>query len=449
MAQQTSSGGRGWIVVLAALGINLILGALYAWSVVGGALKKDPFNWTQTQANLPFAVATAVFAVTMIFAGRVQDKLGPRAITVLGGLMLGGGMITSAFTTTPLFMCLTFGVIGGMGIGFGYAATTPASMKWFHPSRKGLIAGIVVSGIALASVYMAPLTRYLLTFLSLQNTLISLGVGTAIVVPLLSLLMINPPAGYVPAQPKTSAGGAKRSSVGRGDRDWNQVLTTPQFYLLWVTFILAATPGLMILVNAINIAKLVNPAKVGPIFNALDSFFKTFPALAKFIPLDAGVIMVMTLGVFNMVGRLLSGYVSDRIGRTNTMIIAFVLQALNMFLFAHYTTFDMLVFGAAFTGLCYGAIFTLMPAAMADFFGVKNLGVNYGLLFTAFGVAGATGSLLGGQVADLLGSYDRAYITVAIMLLAAAVLGFLTRAPKAGVDARGFEVVVGKQEAKA
>lgn len=431
MAQQTSSSGRGWIVVSAALGINLILGALYAWSVVGGALKKAPFNWTQTQANLPFAVATAVFAVTMIFAGRVQDKLGPRAITILGGLMLGGGMIISAFTTTPLFMCLTFGVIGGMGIGFGYAATTPASMKWFHPSRKGLITGIVVSGIALASVYMAPLTRYLLTTLnSLQTTLITLGVGTAIVVPLLSLLMINPPAGYVPAQPKVSPSRRKQSALVHPDRDWRHVLTTPQFILLWITFILAATPGLMILVNAVNIAKLVNPAKVGPVFGALDSFFKTFPALAKFIPLDAGVIMVMALGIFNMVGRIFSGFVSDRIGRTNTMLLAFLLQAMNMYYFAQYATFSQLVFGAAFTGICYGAIFTLMPAAMADFFGMKNLGVNYGLLFTAFGVAGATGSLLGGQVADLLGSYNRAYTVVAVMLVAAALLVFVTRAPK-------------------
>lgn len=402
MAEHAPSAARGWIVTLAALGINLVLGALYAWSVVAQALKAK--GWSQTEANLPFAVATATFACTMIFAGRVQDKLGPRRITVLGGLTLGGAMIVSAFTTTPLFMCLTFGVIGGIGIGLGYAATTPASIKWFSPARKGLITGIVVAGIALASVYMAPLTRYLLTFMTLSNTLLTLGIGTAVVVPALAVLLVNPPAGYVPP---TAGGGPqkKRPVVMRPDRDWNEVLKTPQFYLLWVTFILAASPGLMILVNAVNIATLKGHK-------------------------DAGIIAVMLLGVFNMVGRILSGVVSDRIGRTNTMVLAFVFQAANMFCFASYQSAEMIVFGAAFTGLCYGGIFTLMPAAMADFFGIKNLGVNFGLLFTAFGVAGCTGALLGGKVSDIFGSYDRAYVAVGIALLGATLLGVLTRPPR-------------------
>lgn len=424
MTQQTPSAGRGWLVVSAALGINLVLGALYAWSVIGAALRQSR-GWSQTDANLPFAVATAVFAVTMIFAGRVQDKLGPRNITILGGLLLGGAMIISAFTTSPLLMCLTFGVIGGMGIGLGYAATTPASMKWFSPARKGLITGIVVSGIALASVYMAPLTRYLLTFLTLPQTLISLGIGTLVVVPSLAFLLINPPAGYIPPQPAKTSARAKAAGITRPDRDWNHVLTTPQFWLLWITFVLAATPGLMMLVNAMNISNLLHgvtaktPAELALVNKAILVAAKS-----------VGVTAVITLGVFNMVGRLLSGYVSDRLGRTNTMILAFLLQSVNMFLFSYYKTDSMFIFGAAYTGLCYGAIFTLMPAAMADFFGVKNLGVNYGLLFTAFGVAGATGSLLGGKVADLLGSYDKAYMIVAIMLVVAAVLAFTTRAPE-------------------
>ena len=142
------------------------------------------------------------------------------------------------------------------------------------------------------------------------------------------------------------------------------------------------------------------------------------------------LLLVMVVAIFNTCGRFVSGFVSDRIGRTNTMILAFVLQAINMFMFIHYTTPALLMFGSAFTGLCYGTIFTLFPAATADFYGVRNLGVNYGLVFTAFGVAGVIGPMLGGRVRDLFGYYPYAFIISAIMLLLGAVLAFIVKAPR-------------------
>ncbi len=138
----------------------------------------------------------------------------------------------------------------------------------------------------------------------------------------------------------------------------------------------------------------------------------------------------MIVAIFNTCGRFVSGFLSDRIGRTNTMVLAFLAQAVNMFMFTHYTSPALLVFGSAFTGLCYGTIFTLFPAATADFYGVRNLGVNYGLVFTGFGVAGVTGSLLGGKARDLFHSYAHAFTICAIMLLAGAVLAFLLKSPK-------------------
>jgi MFS transporter, OFA family, oxalate/formate antiporter len=139
---------------------------------------------------------------------------------------------------------------------------------------------------------------------------------------------------------------------------------------------------------------------------------------------------VMTLAIFNALGRVISGGVSDKIGRTQTMVLAFVLQAANMLVFSHYGSPAMVTFGAAFTGLCYGTIFTLMPAATADFYGTKHLGVNYGLVFTGFGVAGVLGSLMGGKVRDLLGSYTTAYQICACMLVVAAILAYATRKAK-------------------
>ena len=124
MTQQTPSQIRGWTVVLAALSINLILGVLYAWSVVGKALVLQ-WHWTRTDASLPFTISAVSFALMMIFAGRWQDKIGPRYVAMLGGIMLGLGLIASSFASMPGMMLVTFGVVGGLGIGLGYSATTP------------------------------------------------------------------------------------------------------------------------------------------------------------------------------------------------------------------------------------------------------------------------------------------------------------------------------------
>ena len=410
MTQTTTFPKRGPFVVATAVGINLVIGALYAWGVIGKVLV-DPagsWRWSKTQASLPFTVATVTFAVIMIFAGRAQDKIGPRIVAMLGGIIFGLGLVASAFATTPLQMALSFGLVGGIGIGLCYSATTPPAVKWFHPAKKGLVMGIVVSGVGLAAVYVAPLTQFLLKETSVPSTFLMLGGGAALLIVLLAQFLANPPAGYVPPAPVAAAGAvsaAKASAAPKRDVDWNEMLRGPQFYTLWVMFVLAASAGLMIIMHVAIIAKEQAGWKWG------------------FVP-------VATLAIFNTIGRIASGSLSDRIGRSRTMVLAFVLQAVNMFLFIHYTTPELVVFGAAFTGLCYGTIFTLFPAATADYYGVRNLGVNYGIVFTAFGVAGVTGPVLGGMLRDHSGSYAMSYTISASMLLAAAVIALTVRAPK-------------------
>ena len=406
MTQQPNSPIRGWTVVIAALGVNLIIGALYAWSVVGKALAGQ-WHWTKTQAMLPFATSTAAFAVTMIFAGRWQDKVGPRYVAMLGGIVFGLGLVLSSFVQTYGLMMITFGLVGGIGIGLGYCATTPPSIKWFPPAKKGLITGIVVSGVGLAAVYMSPLTNYLLKVTSIQQTFLILGIGTIVLISILAQFLANPPTGYVPAQAAASTGSkARPPAASRRELDWHEMLRTGQFYQIWLMFVLSASAGLLIIGNITLIAQDQAPKW------------------------DKAFLLVMVVAIFNTCGRFLSGFLSDRIGRTNTMILAFILQAVNMFMFTQYRTPALLLFGSAFTGLCYGTIFTLFPAATADFYGIRNLGVNYGTVFTAFGVAGVTGSVLGGRVRDLFGAYTYAFITCGIMLLVGAVLAFLLKAPK-------------------
>lgn len=433
---------RGWTVTSAAMGVNLILGVLYAWSPIGkvlagGWIKEYGKTLGQTYAAVPFAVSTAAFAITMIFAGRLQDKIGPRWVATLGGLLLGSGLIASAYFSSPLALALTYGVVGGIGIGVGYCATTPPAVKWFPPARKGLITGLVVAGVGLAAVYMGPLTNWMLAtdLLSssvretlglgasnISQTFFLLGVLTIVVVSILAQFLRNPPAGYVP--PVVAAHAARKRAISGRDTNWPGMMSTPQFYLLWFMFILAGSAGLMLIANVMQIAdKQAHWA---------DS------ALPMTLP-------VMFLAIFNTCGRVVGGFVSDRIGRTNTMMLAFFLQAANMFAFGYYTTPGLLLFGVCFAGICYGSIFTLMPMAIADFYGLKNLGVNYGILFTAFGIAGASGALLGGRVRDLFGSYDRAYIIMGVALLMAAALAVVTRAPKSP-DAQGFPVIPPKDK---
>ena len=399
-----STNNRGWIITFAALGINLIMGALYSWGVIKKALVND-WGWTNTDAALPFTVSAAVFAFTMIFAGRAQDKYGPRMITILGGIMLGAGLIASGFATTLTTMVLTFGVVGSIGIGLGYSAATPCAMKWFESSKKGMIAGIVVSGVGLSPVYMTPITAGLLNAYGIQTTFITLGIFAIAVVILLSAFLKNPPEVKAP-QPTT---GSTIPEPKGNDFTWGEITRTPQFYLLWIIYLLASTAGLMLIAHLPSIA------------------------VAQANWTTAGFMLVVILSIFNAIGRLGAGALSDKVGRTRAMIIVFMLQAINMFLFMFYTSIPTLVLGSAVAGLAYGAVFSLFPTTTADFFGMKNLGVNYGLIFTGWGTAGVVGPMLGGMVADQTGSYSNGYLVAGVFLVASTVLVSILKAPQARV----------------
>ncbi len=390
----------GWVITYAALGVNLILGLLYAWSVFKKALVAD-WGWTNMEASLPYTVSIAIFAFMMIFAGRAQDKIGPRYVTMLGGLMLGLGLICSGFAPTPFWMVITFGVIGGLGIGLGYSATTPCAIKWFESSKKGLISGIVVSGVGLAPVYIAPLTAYLLKLYGIQHTFITLGVIAIIVVFIFSLFLKNPPEGYIP---ENTVSATKKSAPSVINIEWKEMIKTPQFYLLWTMYLLTATAGLMLIGHLASIA-------------ATQAAWK------------AGFILVVVLSLFNAFGRVLAGILSDKIGRTNAMFVVFLIQAANMFAFSYFTTIPTLIFGSAVAGLAYGALFTLFPTTTADYFGLKNLGVNYGLVFTGWGIAGVVGPILGGLVMDKTGSYNISYAVAGSLLIIGLVLVKITKAP--------------------
>jgi MFS transporter, OFA family, oxalate/formate antiporter len=395
---------QAWCVLAAATGINMTMGVTYSWSVIKKALVAD-WHWTNVEASLPMTAYTAVFALSMFLAGRMQDKLGPRLIANLGAILLGLGLISCSFTSTPLTMLLTY-CIAGIGNGLCYATTIPASIKWFPSARKGLVTGIVVSGIGVASAYFSPTANWLIHNYGISKTFLTIGVVASFVLIILAQFLRNPPANYNPQLPSgNQAVSVNMKAVVAKDIDWPEMIKTALFYKLWLMYFFAASTGLMIIAHIATIAK----TQAG---------------------WENGFYLVIIFAIFNTGGRLATGFLSDRYGRRNIMLLVFFLQAVNMLLFITYATPETLALGTALAGLCYGAFFALFPLATADFFGMKNFGVNYGLIFLAWGCAGLLGPVLAGFAVDVTQTYLIAY-TVSAALLVAAFFLALTIKPQA------------------
>jgi MFS transporter, OFA family, oxalate/formate antiporter len=391
---------KGWLIVVSAFAINLVVGILYSWSILKKALVME-WGWTNTDASLPYTVAVAILAFSTIFAGRAQDKIGPRRVALTGGLLFGFGLIASGYAASPLLMMVTFGILGGIGIGLGYSATTPCAIKWFDPSKKGLISGIVVSGVGLSPVYIAPLTDFFIRSFGIQESFIILGTMAIIITLIFSMFLVNPPDGFLPKKPIFN----NKPFSAIKDIDWMAMIRTKQFVVLWLVYMLSATAGLMLIGHLASIAA----------------------TQAKW---QAGFILVVILSVFNALGRISGGLLSDKVGRTTAMLVVFLLQAFNMIGFVYYLSIPLLIFGSVVAGLAYGALFSLFPATTADFFGVRNLGVNYGLIFSGWGVAGIIGPILGGIVVDMTGLYTYSYIIASGMLFIAAILVKTIKSPQ-------------------
>jgi len=409
---------HGWQVTFAALGINLALGVLYTWSVIAGGLPKE---WSQSDKAWPYSVACLVFCLIMVPAGRMQDRLGPRLVATIGGILVGAGMILASYTITPIGFILGFGVLAGAGIGFGYAAATPPAVKWFPPARTGMIAGIVVSGFGLASVYAAPLAKYLIGKYQVAGAMRILGIAFLVVVVVLAQLLRAPRKALQFAKAPGKGGGPEApeaGSVKKEDFSVGEMLRTWQFYALWFMYACGAGAGLMV----ISVAKKLGAGK-------------TIGAL------EAGTILVVTLAIGNGAGRLIAGMLSDVLGRRATMAIFFLFQAVMVILLAVSGSVAALGTGiamaiiAALVGANYGSNLALVPSATKDYYGLKNFGVNYGFVFTAWGIGGFMLAKFAGWVYDGMiveswkGSFNFAYYTSAVLLVLAAVMTLVVRAP--------------------
>jgi MFS family permease len=398
---------KGWTVVSAGLAINLALGVLYAWSIFKGAIKAsiekggpDAFQWDISSINDPYALCCLTFAFAMILAGKCQDKIGPARTALIGGVLVGSGFMMMAFSSSYLAWVIGFGVLAGAGFGFGYSAATPPALKWFSPSKTGLIAGIVVAGFGIAPVYIAPLASFLIGAVGIPNAMMFLGIGFTIVVCGLSFVLANPPQGYVPAEPSDPGPLAKLNAAKPVvNATVSEMLRNYKFYVLWVAFFIGSGAGLMVIGSVAGLAK----KSMGPM---------AFVAVA-----------IMALG--NAGGRVVAGVLSDKIGRRATLFIMLSMQAVMMFIamtVINSGSAVLLVVLATFIGFNYGSNLCLFPSFAKDYWGTKNYGLNYGALFTAWGVGG----FVMGKVSEMInaqpGGLAKSFMLSGLLLAGGAAL---------------------------
>ncbi|HEV8523396.1 MAG TPA: OFA family MFS transporter [Terriglobales bacterium] len=405
-----------WWRVVGGLSMNLALGSLYAWSVFVAPLEKE-FGWKRAQTSNIFTIAVVVFGLSFILAGRLQDKKGPFYISLVGGLLVSIGFFLCRYTTDLTYLYVCFGVLGGIGNGFGYATPIPVMAKWF-PDRRGLAVGLAVAGYGGGSAIFGPLANlYLIPNYGWRTTFAVLGGIFLVMTVTGAFLLKNPPAGYRP--PGWTPAPAAKAAGTAYDFTPGEVLRTPAFYLMWIAYALGTSAGLMVISQLVPFAKSVGIGSA---------------ALAT---------MGLVVGAAgNASGRILSGWMSDAIGRLNQLRLMIALSALTMPILYHVGGNVSLLYVVVFVVYwCYGTQVSVNASTTSDFWGTKNAGVNYGLLFTAWGVAGIIGPRIGGVLFDKYKDYKMAFYTAAILAAVALVCELLAKRPEVPAHARAAATV--------
>jgi OFA family oxalate/formate antiporter-like MFS transporter len=423
-----------WLVVVGALLIQISLGAIYIYSVFKPGLKGVFPSWSATDLALPAQLVLAFFALSMIFCGRIQDKVGPRWVATLGGLVLGIGLIVARYATDLTTFVIGFSILGGIGIGAAYVCPIATCVKWF-PDKRGLITGMAVAGFGAGGLVFTPVAKSLIASQGVMPTFMYLGLIFFVAVVLGAQLMRNPPAGWKPEgwNPPAPAAG---TAAARTDYTWQQMLATPRFWLLWLTYFAGCTAGLMVIMNTTNV-------------------WLSFPLLevarsTEVVPkgtydgiVSAGATAVIVVAILNAAGRIIWGRISDSIGRQKTLIIMYVSAGIAMAALNWLSTYPLFLVGVGAVGFTFGGFLALFPAVTADNFGTKNVGANYGWMFSAYGAGGLFGPWLAPKLMTVVqkvpyeavdktgalvrqsceaGSYLKAFVISAVLCFAAAVV---------------------------
>jgi len=383
-----------YLIGVAGFIVTLTLGTLYAWGVFVPTLQEF-FKSSRAEIMVPFSVASVVFALGMVPAGRFQDKYGPKLVTILGGIIAGIGYILSSTAVHLWQLTLYFGVVSGIGVALGYSGAVAGGVKWF-PDLKGTATGILVGGFGLGALVFGPIAHSLINQIGWQTTFLILGSSFGVIIVATALLIIkNPPVGWKPEgwDPIKLKKGSTVEYTGI-DFTVGDAIKTPEFIGMWLHYFLIISGGFAIITH-------VRPFSI--------DFLQFTPAAATGL--------IMTFSLLNFSGRLILGPLSDRIGRINTFSLIGTIMTLSVSIFVliHYINLPFLSYLlVVLGGIAFGGYLALSPALVADVWGLKHIGINYGAMFTAWGIAGIYGPFFAGRIYDVFGSYDIAFIVFAI-----------------------------------
>jgi OFA family oxalate/formate antiporter-like MFS transporter len=383
--------------------LNVALGTYYAWSVFVPALERE-FGWSRTQTSLVPTIDMVMLASMFVVAGLVQNRIGPRAVATIGGLLFSGGLLLASATHSLTTLYLTWGVMVGAGLGFGYLAPITVGSKWF-PDHRGLVNGLAIGIFAAGSGIFGPLAGLLIERIGWRATFQFFAGLFFLFTMAGAYLMKDPPAGYLPPASRSKA--ANRPKAHHVEMRTSSVLRTPMFYALWSAYALGTTAGTMVISQLVPFAR----------SSGLN------PRTAAF------AISVGAAG--SAAGRFFSGWMSDHLGRLFTLRSVIVLSMLATPMLYLERTHVLIFFALLFiVYYCYGTQLSVYTALAGDFYGTKYLATNYGVLLLAWGLAGVMGPVIGSRVFVSTGSYRYAFFGSAILACAALGTLALVRTPK-------------------
>jgi MFS transporter, OFA family, oxalate/formate antiporter len=396
-----------WVIAAAGVLMQVALGAVYAWSVFRAPLVKQ-FGWSISEVTLTFTISIFVLGLAAFFGGLWLNRKGPRVVALTGGILYGLGVFLASFSANKLWwLYLSYGLIGGIGLGLSYIVPVAVLVKWF-PDRRGLITGVAVGGFGAGALITAPVATRLIQGVGVLNTFAYLGVAYLVLTVVASLFMRNPPEGWRPEGWTPTA--AQTWQRSRSDYTLGEALKTWQWYALWLLLFLNTFAGISII------------SQEAPIFQEL---------------VGAGAVaaasMVGIASIGNAFGRVFWAWVSDLITRRATFFVMFVVQVLLFWFLPSVTAVWMMTIVTFVVLMCYGGGFGTMPAFAADYFGSKNVGPIYGLMLTAWGCASAVGPLLIAYMRQTNGSYHGALHVIAGVMAVSALVPILVSQPRRGV----------------
>jgi MFS transporter, OFA family, oxalate/formate antiporter len=394
-----------WVLAAGGVLMQIALGAVYAWSVFRDPLVKG-FGWSIPQVTWTFSIAILVLGFAAFFGGLWMNRVGPRVVGIAAGLCYGAGVGLASLSAHQLaVLYLTYGLLGGIGLGLGYIVPVATLVKWF-PDRRGFITGLAVAGFGAGALLTAPLATTLIQSIGVLQTFAVLGTVYLVAVVAGASVMQNPPAGWKPAGWEPTA--KQQAVLARKDYTLAEALSTWRWYVLWAILFLNVTAGISIISQAAPMAVEISG-----------------------VTAIVGAGMVGTISIGNGAGRLLWAWLSDAIGRRTVFAVMFLLQTALFFLLPSQHAFPILVALCFVIISCYGGGFGTMPAFATDYFGPKFVGAIYGLMLTAWGFGGVAGPYLIAWFRQVTGSYAGALTINGWVMLVSTLLPLFLRGPKA------------------